>query len=212
MSNYQPDDLLKEKNLLDIYSASRGKLSLNRFNNYSTLFVGGLLVAYVSTTSEDSSTIAAKLQHLAELGFSFSAGILGFLIAGFTIFATVSDKELFIQMAKHSHDKSGLNYLKFNFFTLMNVFILYTGFAVACLLVILFGGTSGFIATILKFLSSDVFYPLAKRIATGVGFAGLGTSLFYLLMLLQSFIFNIYHIVMTGIAWEIQKLEDNEQD
>jgi hypothetical protein len=93
MRNSQPDKLLKEKNLLDIYQSSRGRLSINRFNIILTWFVFSLLVVYVSTTPENPTLIAEKVRKLVELGFSFSSGILGFLIAGFTIFATVNDKD-----------------------------------------------------------------------------------------------------------------------
>jgi hypothetical protein len=207
MRNSQPDKLLKEKNLLDIYQSSRGRLSINRFNIILTWFVFSLLVVYVSTTPENPTLLAEKVRKLVELGFSFSSGILGFLIAGFTIFATVSDKELFVKMAQMVHRPSGLSYLKFNFFTLMYVFILYVGFSVFCLVVILFGSTSGLFSIMLKGLTGE-FYEMSKKISVSIGLVAVGTYLFYILMLLQSFIFNIYHIVMTGIEWEIHKDEN----
>jgi hypothetical protein len=212
VGNLQTNDLLKEKNLLAIYKASRISLAFNRFNFYCTLFVGGILSTYAYSTSEDATLLAGKLQKLSEFGFSFSASILGFLIAGFTIFATVADKDMFINMAKTPYPNSSLSYLKYNFFALMDTFLIYMGFIIICTLIILLGGPSGPISMIFKLVGGELFYPEVKRFSLGVALAVLGTYFFYLIMVLQSFIFNIYHIVMTGIAWEDQaKMNEIQQ-
>ena len=114
-------------------------------------------------------------------------------------------------MAKTSHKKSGLSNLKYNFFTLMYVFIVYLGFAILCILVQLLGGSSGFISIVFQLIAGQTYFLLSKRILAGVGIVVIGTWFFYSLMLLQSFIFNIYHIVMTAISWEMIDKND-EQD
>ena len=164
-----------------------------------------MLIIYAFFSNETSSSLLEKVRKWAEMGFSFSAGILGFLIAGFTIFATVSDKSLFVEMAKIVDTKSGLSYLKYNFFTLMYVFIAYVGFAVLCLLIQLLGGSSGFLSILVRWVSFDNNFLMTKRILSGVSIVVVGTYFFYVLIILQSFIFNIYHIVMTSIRWEIEK-------
>jgi hypothetical protein len=208
MNKSNPDDITKEIGLLDIYKASRSRLPRNKINNFSTLAIFAMLMVYAIATTESSVSLLEKTRKWAEVGFGFSAGILGFLIAGFTIFATVSDKSLFITMAKTRHEKSGLSYLKYNFFALMYVFIAYLGFAILCLLIQLLGGASGFISIMTELIAGKDHFLVTKRFLAGVSVVVVGTWFFYSLMLLQSFIFNVYHIVMTAIRWEVEK--DNQ--
>ena len=210
MNKFNPDDITKEIGLLDIYKSSRSKLQKSQINIFSTLAVFVMLIVYAISSSEGSISLLEKVRKWSELGFTFATGIMGFLIAGFTIFATVNDKNLFITMAKTIHQKSGLSYLKYNFFTLMWVFIAYLGFSIICLLVQLLGGTSGFISIIIKLIAGDNNFLIIKRFLVGIAIVAVGTYFFYVLMLLQSFIFNIYHIVMTAIRWEIEKDNQNK--
>lgn len=205
MNEFNSDELTEEIGLLDIYKVSRSKLPRSRINDFSTLAIFTMLIIYAFFSNETSSSLLEKVRKWSEIGFSFSAGILGFLIAGFTIFATVSDKSLFVEMSKIVDKKSGLSYLKYNFFTLMYVFIAYVGFAVLCLLIQLLCGSSGFLSILVRWVSLDNNFLISKRILSGVGIVVVGTYFFYVLIILQSFIFNIYHIVMTSIRWEIEK-------
>lgn len=208
MNKFNSDDITKEIGLVDIYKSSRSKLQKSQINIFSTTVVFVMLIVYALSSSEDSISLLEKVRKWSELGFTFATGIMGFLIAGFTIFATVSDKNLFITMAKTVHHKSGLSYLKYNFFTLMWVFIAYLGFAILCLLIQLLGGSSGFISIILKLIAGNSNFLIVKRFLVGIAIVVVGTWFFYVLMILQSFIFNIYHIVMTAIRWEMEK--DNQ--
>jgi len=208
MNKFNPDDITKEIGLVDIYKSIRSKLQVSRINSFSTLAVFAMLIVYATTSSESSISLLEKVRKWSELGFTFATGIMGFLIAGFTIFATVSDKNLFVMMAKTPH-KSGLSNLKYNFFTLMSVFITYLGFSILCLLVQLLGGTSGFISIIIRLIAEENSFLIVKRFLAGLAIVVIGTWFFYSLILLQSFIFNIYHIVMTAIRWEV---ENDTQD
>jgi len=210
MNRFNSDDITKEIGLLDIYRASRSKLPINKINIFSTLAIFAMLTVYAVASTESSISLLEKMRKWAEMGFSFSVGILGFLIAGFTIFATVSDKSLFVAMAKVKHEKSGFSYLKYNFFALMYVFIAYLGLSILCLLIELLGGSSGFISIIIKLVAGEHYFLMIKRFLAGAGVVVVGTWLFYSLMLLQSFIFNIYHIVMTAIRWEIENNNQND--
>ncbi len=210
MNRFDSEDITKEIGLLDVYKASRSRLKKNKINIFSTLAVFIMLTIYAFFSNESSVSLLEKLRNWAEMGFSFSAGILGFLIAGFAIFATVSDKKLFTTMARTEHKKSGLSYLKHNFFALMYVFIAYLGFAILCLLVQLLGGASGFISIMIELIASNRDFLIIKSFLAGIGIVVVGTWFFYSLMLLQTFIFNIYHIVMTSIRWEVDK--DNPEN
>lgn len=203
MKKNNSDEITQESGLLDIYKAIRFKLPKSNINIFSTLSVLAMLITCVMMSTENSFFWLIKMRKLAETGFSFSTGILGFLIAGFTIFATVVDKNLFAAMAKVIHTKSGLSYLKYNFFILMYVFIVYLGFAILCLLVQLVGDTSGFISIMTKLVAGEEYFTTVKHLLVRIGVVVVGTWFFYSLIILQSFIFNIYHVVVTAIRWEV---------
>lgn len=205
MNNIDPNELTKELNLYDIYKLSR-KLPGNFYNQLFTVTIFIFLLVYVLVSPKSVHDLAQEVRSLSELGFSFTTTILGFLISGFTIFATFSKSNLFIKMAKVSYNDSGLSYLKYNFFNLIYVFILYVGFAILCLLIKLLASPSGALSTGLNFIYADsVYLNPAKRLLVIVGVVGVGTWFFHLLVILQSFIFNIYHLVMTSIRWEIEE-------
>lgn len=94
-------DLTKEKNLWEVYLAST-KLRKSKFNNYAYLVIG-TIIGYISTNfiifGESESAFNAVVAS-ADVGFDLSAQILGFLIGGFAIFATVTDHRLMIAIAK----------------------------------------------------------------------------------------------------------------
>lgn len=208
MTNFDPTEITKEVDLWDVYIQSRklpeGRLS-KRITKPLSWLLFTILSLYAVFSNRSVDDLANEVRTLADLGFNFSISILGFLIAGFTIFATVTKPTLFIELAKRRHTRSGLSYLKYTFFVFMYVFIAYLTFTIVCLLIKLLATPSGVISSALTCLSE---YPehivLSKRILVGVGIVTIGTWSFHLLVLLQSFIFNIYITIMTSIRWEIQ--------
>lgn len=199
MPEFNPAELTKERTLLDIYLKSF-RLQSSRFNNIAVFLVFFVLIIYVYMTQENSHQIAEKIRELASTGLEFVIGILGFLIAGFTIFATITDKKLFIEMAKVKEPRSQLSYLKYVFFIFMNVFTYFLTFGAFCILIKIFAGPNGIVTLMLRNFSCDLKIIIAKS-----GFVLLGTAFFFLVMNLKSFVFNIYHIVMTTIRWEFEK-------
>lgn len=215
MNKFNPEELIAEKDLWDIYSQAK-KIPNGRFSRKvgkpSAFLLFTLLLIYAFLSPQDSQQMAATVRDWVDFGFNFSVGILGFLITGFTIFATVSKPSMFITMAKVKHPDCELSYLKYNFFTMMNVFVIYLGFTVVCVLIKFLAPPSGLISILLSFLysnSSPQYLELSKRVLSGTGIVIVGTWIFYLLVILQSFIFNIYSMIMTAIRWEIE-YENNE--
>jgi hypothetical protein len=202
---FDPSDLLKERNLWNIYWLS-WKLPVSWFNLISSWFLLVILGFHMWFSEKTTSVMAEEVRSLVDTGFNFAGSILGFLIAGFTIFATLNKPDLFKAMARKRH-KTGLSYLKYNFFTFMKVFIHYISFVATCLLIKLLASPSGTISAGIDFLNiyiSSLKIVAIKHTIVAIGFALLGTWFFYLIMLLKSFIFNVYHIVMTAVRWEFE--------
>lgn len=204
----QPKELLKEKSLWQIYCQSRSLRSSSNFNAYATLMVVGILTAYVWLTPESAKELAERTREIAADGFAFATTILGFLVAGFTVFATVTKPDLFVFMAKTRHKQSGLPWVKYNFFKFMEVFYVYIVFAGMCLGVRLLAKPSGVLTLLINSTSDPA--PTKLYLAK-IGFVLLGGVFFYTLLLLKSFIYNVYHVVMTSIRWEMEKPQDHSR-
>jgi hypothetical protein len=197
-----PAELTKEKCLYDIYKTTH-VFERNKFNSISIGLVFLSLVAYCLITSEDYNTIANKTRVLADLGISLVANLLGFLIAGFTIFATFGDKDFFMFLAVSKHDKYDISYLKYSFFTFMKVFIVYSFFGAICICIKLFCDKGGLISILFESNILNTF--MTKKTASCVSYTLIGTYMFYLFIVLKVFIFNVYHVVMTKIRWEFEQ-------
>jgi hypothetical protein len=197
-------ELTKETNLREVWLQCR-RLPESKVNNICTWIVFGVLTLYCALTHEEYLSIAQKVRDIADLGINFAASILGFLLAGFTIFATLSKPMLFVRMAKRRHRLTGFSLLKYNFLAFFKVFAIYIGFVFLCLLVKILANTGG---PVTVFVDALPYHSTQSKVyLSKIGYVFLGTWFFYLLVILQLFIFNVYHVVMTGIRWEVNEYD-----
>lgn len=96
MTSWQ-EDLFAEKTLFDVFRIAR-KFEPSRFN---AAVMAGLLAVlstflFINVVYDFSvwsvDQMISGIDQATKLGFSFSSGILGFLITGFAIFASVTNK------------------------------------------------------------------------------------------------------------------------
>lgn len=199
----QPKNFTKEKSLWAIFLQAR-RIPFNRFNAITTVLVmaGSICAVWLSPQSlEDRIDF---IRQSAALGFNASLTILGFLVAGFTIFATISNPNMLIRMGGMRHQESGLSWLKHTFFLLIRVFVYYLSFSIFCFFIIFFGskgGLVGILAGISPF-SNEIRY-----LVVSVAFVVLVSWQYFLLVQLKSFIFNIYHSVVASLRWKAEGYE-----
>lgn len=196
--NFKDSDLTKEKSLWDIYKLSR-KIYPGKLQFFIIFFVALMLFINAFLFDTDLSNIISDTRLWAGMGFNFSITTLGFLIAGFTIFSTLSKPRMMLAMMDHINEETGLPTLKYNFFTFMKVFITYIIFSLLYLLVILIGQEGGFVSQLIKMIPDSL---CLKVIVVKLAYIVIGASFVHLLLLLKSFIFNIYAIVMNFLRWE----------
>ena len=156
-----------------------------------------------------SGELKALLNQIAAIGFALTTAILGFLIAGFLIFASITRPAIFAGLAKLDHKDSGLSRLQFIFFNFLLVFIHYLAFLGASIFLKLFLPVAPAMADLIVqptgISAMHVWWA-------GEGLAGLLLSwLTFLMMLLKSFIWNIYQAVLVVIVTgdQIAELEKN---
>lgn len=215
MTDFDPADLTKEKSLFDVYRLCR-RLPRRPSRTVFESCVLALLVLYAAITDESTSILAERVRVWADTGFAFSVAILGFLLAGFTIFATMTRMDLAVEMAKTIHKRTGLSYLKYNFAAFLSVFIKYLAFVAAYICLRLFAAPGGLVSIVLGEITETP--QLEKRIIVLVGIVGVGFFLMHLVVTLSAFVFNVYHAVMTAIRWEIERgdntprVDDSEEE
>jgi hypothetical protein len=190
--------LTEEKNLWAIYAKAR-RIPFNSFNTWTTISILILVIAQYCTLDSPIEEKLKIVRDFSSTAISIVVSVLGFILAGFTIFATISQPEMLVAMSRHRHETSGLSYLKNNFFIFMRIFIYYLIYTVACLLIIIFGVKGGIIHKIVA-LSPIAFH--IEEWLVGFSYTFLYSGLFFLLMQLKSFIYNVYHSVMTSIRWK----------
>lgn len=196
--SFKEEDLTKEKSLWDIYKLSR-RILPNKVQFILILVFALLLSSNALFFSDDSEKILKDVREWSKIGFSFTITALGFLIAGFTIFATLSKPKMLLAMMDHIDSKTGLPTLKYNFIAFMKVFIAYIVFSLFYLSILVLGGHNGIIDNAIELLPQS---ELIKTCVINIAYTITGSSFVYLLMLLKSFVFNIYAIVMNNLRWE----------
>lgn len=206
--NFNPEEITAEKSLWDVFKLTI-KINGSKIQYAIIIMVLLFLLLNAYYLESDSNILLKEIRKWATLGFNFSFTTLCFLIAGFTIVATVSKPEMMLKMMMHIDTKTKMPILKANLIPFMKVFIGYLIFAIIYILIIIFGEEKGLLSNMFnKFTCLIVLRDDIIRIT----YSFIGTSFIYLLLLLKSFIFNIYTVIMTLIRWEYVKSlkkEDN---
>lgn len=202
------EELLQEKDLLAVYLASR-KIKVNRPNQYITAGFMIVLFVYALFVPQPLQTLPTQIRSVADYGFTFATSILSFLIAGFTIYLTITKVEHFILMSSHQHSGSGLPWIKYATFSFLRILAVYVFYCLACVAIKLLAAPGGPITLLLNLLSD----PAATKLwLARIGYVILGGTTLHLVLLLQSFIFNIYHTSMTALCLEIEKIYPPQED
>ena len=200
MEDLTPDSLSKEKSLWEIFKKTL-EIKESFLNLFLLIVVFIVISIYTIFFDKGLTESGFILRSLADTGAGFSTSILGFLIAGFTIFTSIADKSLFVSMAKERKDGYTFSWLKFVFFVFMKVFIHYFVFTCLCYFVKIFFTENGIISSFLGRASEGL---LVKGIFLKTTLVVIGTYLVYLLILLKSFLFNIYEVSMMAIRWQFE--------
>jgi len=189
---------MDEKSLWAIYVKAR-RIPFSSFNFWTT-FIFFILVVFQYCMLEISLDEKLKIvREFSSMALGVVVSVLGFILAGFTIFATISQPDMLVAMSKYRHEKSQLSFLKNNFFIFMRVFIYYLVYTIFCLLVIVFAVKGGLVHKLVQL--SPISWKITEWLV-GMAYVVLYAGMFFLLMQLKSFIYNVYHTVMTAIRWK----------
>lgn len=157
-------------------------------------------------------TSALRLELLNDLSsnlIAWSVSLLAFILAGYSIFASSASKSMQVAMERFDSKDDGMSHLK-------KIHCIFLKICIDILLVVFIL----FITSLTPF--HDVMKVVNNSIASSVLQASImfdlllafQSSLFVLvLMLSKSFIFNLFHSVMTTVRWEAEiELSKDEQN
>nr|WP_314432483.1 hypothetical protein [uncultured Brevundimonas sp.] len=168
-----------------------------------TIFIGavGIALSAGSTFAWDwtaAPSVTAKIiQNWSVIASGFASAILGFLIAGFSIFAAMTDKSLFHDLAKIKSNGRDISDFKFIFYNFLYVFIQYLLYLSLTLLIcfsFVKGSPVWLIGSIINIHNPD----FAKFITLCMAVFYLSYSV-YTLLLLRSFIWSMYQSLLIAI-------------
>lgn len=204
-----PEELTREKNLWDVYQNSR-RLPRNRL---WMLFAVCVLVVDVAYWTAADAKLADAIEHfhaVVDEGIGLVRSVLGFMLAGFTIFLTVTRQGLFLSLAKARH-KSGYSYLQNALYIFLRVFILYLVVLVWCLLLRFFAWPSGPLPTAMLSATGPE-WDRVNRFVVSLAAGTTASLVVYAVLLLGSFIFNVYATVLAGLRWDWEAEIDEKRD
>ncbi|WP_148334301.1 hypothetical protein [Acinetobacter lwoffii] len=200
--------LLEEKNIREIYKKSKA-IPLSNFNRFFPISLG-LFFFFILTINDASiETSYTKINELVSFLFSSLFATLGFLVAGYTIFCTITPLDLQKKMIEYTDNKSGLIFFKKVHFTFIRVFIYFIIFSFLLFIIYFFKdlnlslGNDTFKIDTLRDIYKYTNYLVLTFLAAGTTF---------LFCELSSFIFNIYNSVATTLHWLINNKSDSNKD
>ncbi|MBN6531912.1 hypothetical protein JZM40_09745 [Acinetobacter pittii] len=191
--------LLKEKNLRMIYKESRA-IPLSNFNLFFPFIIGIIIFIFLIYGDISIEESYDKIESLVSFLFSSLFSTLGFLIAGYTIFCTITPLDLQKKMIEYTDQKTNLPFFKRVHFTFIRVFIYFLLFSFALFIIFLFKGINiNSINMIIESKKLDLTFKYTNYLI--ITFLTIGTT--FLFCELSSFIFNIYNSIATTIHWSI---------
>ena len=192
----------KEKNLTEIWSKTFPKLATHRENFY--LNFSGLLLGLVPFIFGEVSDFASFITDSASMLGQVYSGLLGFILAGYTIFASATNPRFLLAIWEYrSEENSNLPLLKVHALVFMRMFITLFLSLLLCLVLFLFAKLNSSIKPMIL-LHSSIFVFGQAVVLSLVGVTVSGT-----LTQLKILIFNIYDLVMTQA--EFAKIDENKR-
>ena len=214
MATPEPDDLGREKTVFALYLLGR-KFPHSKFNRRVAIAVSIALAAFCYLQWNNTPVLSATLRKYSEVGLSFSTSILGFLIAGFTVFVTVTKLDIFVTMAKVEFESSGESYLKYNLVQFMLVFSHYIAYLFVCISFALFAQPQGLISILISKALTVSNCPwktgFIYQAPVSIALIAFGAWSIYLVLLLKSFVYNTFQVITTTVRWELESQQSSRR-
>jgi hypothetical protein len=194
------DDLASEKDFISvIYVSWRDVGSKNDLYASVVLFsicaMASVFCALVVPYRLNAPLAAALAVQWSTIGLSFASSVLGFIIAGFSIFATMTDRRLFHTLAKIKKDGRSVSEFKFVFYNFLYVFFHYIIYTLICLSVVILLSKGAPIWRIARDNYPSIFIDFSSVLAC----CAISTYTIHIVFVLKTFIWNLYQSILFAI-------------
>lgn len=183
-------DLLGDRTLSQVYRASRN-FPKSKFNE-AVYYINAFIIITCSLNwiyLADVNRSYKSYQYISTTAFDLTVQILGFLIGGFAIFATVSDPAALKRLAQTTMPGLNISAFKYVFYNFLSVFILYITTLGAS---IAFSTLSTIDAIRLEDFLPPTYSNILRAITNSMAFGILLSLTCVSVVRLKSFIWNIY--------------------
>jgi len=195
-------DLFAERSLWKIYLKS-GSVYQNRFNCITLIVVSVALTAFsifdlAHEPSSDRIDLRAIFSTWANVGLSYAATILGFLVAGFSVVVAALNTETAVLLRRIHRPGQDLDELRLMFVNFVSIFAPYTAFIFWCVLYLVGGSPNGPMEFAWRMMHGvREWLPFAVSHAL---FVVWGVWFLVLVLKMKSFIYNLYQTLLLGLA------------
>lgn len=204
-------ELFQDKSLLAVYRHSTSYAE-NRFDKWVKIGSAAVLVLLaidIFVSNGDRYATAVKsISSWTAIGFNYSVTILGFLVAGFTIFATMTKVEIFIALTVTRHKTENVSHIKFIFYSFIRVFINHIALLFACVIITMMRDASPIYLGLVS--SNEPSIISIKKAAVIVIFPILGYLVINAMLQLKTFVWNLYQSVIVAIAGAVTLHHTNQ--
>ena len=209
--------LFEQKSLSCVYKESNNCIKASNFNENVWIIAFVIIFVFLISNVFCQACLIPHLKlwgiilSLSESVFSYTTGILGFLIAGFAIFTSITKPIIFINLAKVPHDNGQINELQFVFFNFMTAFINFLGLMIFSFILLAIG-------KIIENLNGGISNALTNNIylitSIYMCFILFSTWIASSFLKLKSFIWNSYQSIILAITVEdeLLKIEKEKED
>lgn len=198
-------DATQDTGLIAILRASFGVVgNTGDLVIFVTTLVLGLIgvwgAAYYGEIASASDT-ARLIQQWATLGANIAVAILGFLIAGFSVFATVTRPELFRYMARYKAKGRPISEFKFVFYNFLYIFAHYIIFLTGSVSVAFLAAPRSPLWWLAEM--SYTHYGYVIDIAAAMTGVMIASYALFSMLLLKSFLWNLYQTLVFAIFFKL---------
>jgi hypothetical protein len=190
--------LLDEKTLWDIWCAS---CRIPRPVRNHVYRLGGLaaVACYAFLLPHSDASLVKTARTIIGLAFPAMLGLLGFLLAGLTIFVSGERRDILVAMAHWEDGDSGLSVLKVNLLAFVRPLIELLIISFIMLVAMVIAEPSGTpIAWVAQHGTGKALYLTSR-----IGFVGVAFFTLCGFVAVKSSIRNVYHLIMTSVRWEM---------
>lgn len=154
---------------------------------------------YPLSVGRSGFLIGESIRLWAGQGFTFAMTMVAFLLAGFTVLATITKPSLFAELAQIPHKAPKERQTELTELEFM-VFVHYVSFLFVCTLVVLFGTKNGPLAMLTTVTAETKGAAVVLNPVRRMLFVTFGTWFVLLILKLKSFIWNVYQVVIIVIV------------